>query len=112
MASLEQIPSVHCDTDGQVFKSLILMKDGPDVEVIRVLEIIFWAMDGVVLRWLHFGDSYDPNEAKDALCLLTKPRYGGFKKPTATRIEMNSVGMKCYAAASPWLCLESFSKGL
>lgn len=44
----------------------------PDVEVIFVLEMIFGAIDSIVLRWLFFGDHYDPNEAADALCSLIK----------------------------------------
>ena len=44
----------------------------PEVEVILVLEMIFGAIDSIVLRWLFFGDSYDPNEAADALCSLIK----------------------------------------
>ena len=74
-ASLEQAPPVHCDTGGQVFKRLILMKDDPDVEVIRVLEMIFGTMDGVVLRWLNFGGPYCFDEAAGTLCLLSKPPY-------------------------------------
>ncbi|MGC8659490.1 MAG: TetR/AcrR family transcriptional regulator [Desulfomonilaceae bacterium] len=51
------------------------MRDGeidPEVEVILVLEMIFGAIDSIVLRWLFFGDSYDPNKAADALCSLIK----------------------------------------
>jgi TetR/AcrR family fatty acid metabolism transcriptional regulator len=44
----------------------------PDVEVILVLEMIFGAIDSIVLRWLFFDDPYDPNEAADALCSLIK----------------------------------------
>jgi TetR/AcrR family transcriptional regulator, fatty acid metabolism regulator protein len=43
-----------------------------DIEVILVLEMIFGAIDSIVLRWLFFGDPYDPNEAADALCSLIK----------------------------------------
>jgi TetR/AcrR family fatty acid metabolism transcriptional regulator len=41
-----------------------------DIEVILVLEMIFGAIDSIVLRWLFFDDPYDPNEAADALCSL------------------------------------------
>ncbi|MGD9819845.1 MAG: TetR/AcrR family transcriptional regulator [Desulfomonilaceae bacterium] len=57
----------------------------PDVEVILVLEMIFGAIDSVVLRWLFFDDPYDPNEAADALCSLIKAsiwrnqQTGGFE---------------------------------
>jgi TetR/AcrR family transcriptional regulator, fatty acid metabolism regulator protein len=44
----------------------------PEVEVILVLEMIFGAIDSIVLRWLFFGVPYDPNEAADALCSLIK----------------------------------------
>ncbi len=44
----------------------------PEIEVILVLEMIFGAIDSIVLRWLFFGDPYDPNEAADALCSLIK----------------------------------------
>ncbi len=42
------------------------------IEVILVLEMIFGAIDSIVLRWLFFGDPYDPTEAADALCSLIK----------------------------------------
>ena len=40
------------------------IKDGEvdaDIEVILVLEMIFGAIDSIVLRWLFFGEPYDPN---------------------------------------------------
>ena len=43
-----------------------------DIEVILVLEMIFGAIDSIVLRWLFFDEPYDPNEAADALCSLIK----------------------------------------
>lgn len=43
-----------------------------NIEVILVLEMIFGAIDSIVLRWLFFDDPYDPNEAADALCSLIK----------------------------------------
>ncbi len=44
----------------------------PDVEVILVLEMMFGAIDSIVLRRLFFDEPYDPNEAADALCSLIK----------------------------------------
>ncbi len=43
-----------------------------EIEVILVLEMIFGAIDSIVLRWLFFDEPYDPNEAADALCSLIK----------------------------------------
>ena len=51
------------------------IRDGdvdPRVEPILVLEMIFGAIDSVVLRWLFFDDEYDPNEVADELCSLVK----------------------------------------
>ncbi|MEW6349372.1 MAG: TetR/AcrR family transcriptional regulator [Thermodesulfobacteriota bacterium] len=53
----------------------------PEVEVILVLEMIFGAIDSIVLRWLFFGDPYDPNEAADALCSLIKAAIWGREQP-------------------------------
>ena len=44
----------------------------PDLEPILVLEMIFGAIDSVVLHSLFFNDPYDPNEVADALCSLVK----------------------------------------
>lgn len=44
----------------------------PDVEPILVLEMIFGAIDSVVLRWLFFDVQYDPNQVADELCALVK----------------------------------------
>jgi TetR/AcrR family transcriptional regulator, fatty acid metabolism regulator protein len=43
-----------------------------EIEIILVLEMIFGAIDSIVLRWLFFDDPYDPNESADALCSLIK----------------------------------------
>jgi TetR/AcrR family fatty acid metabolism transcriptional regulator len=51
------------------------IRDGdvdPEVEPILVLEMIFGAIDSVVLRWLFFDDRYDPNFVADELCALVK----------------------------------------
>ncbi|MBM4327049.1 MAG: TetR/AcrR family transcriptional regulator [Deltaproteobacteria bacterium] len=56
----------------------------PDVEVILVLEMIFGAIDSIVLRWLFFGDPYDPNEAADALCSLVKAAIWRREQPTGS----------------------------
>ncbi|MGO9118971.1 MAG: TetR/AcrR family transcriptional regulator [Desulfomonilaceae bacterium] len=56
----------------------------PDIEVILVLEMIFGAIDSIVLRWLFFGDPYDPNEAADALCSLIKAAIWRREKPAGT----------------------------
>jgi len=55
----------------------------PEVEVILVLEMIFGAIDSIVLRWLFFGDPYDPNEAADALCSLIKAAIWMREQPAA-----------------------------
>jgi TetR/AcrR family transcriptional regulator, fatty acid metabolism regulator protein len=51
------------------------MRDGdvdPDLEPILVLEMIFGAIDSVVLRWLFFDRTYDPVAVADELCGLVK----------------------------------------
>jgi TetR/AcrR family transcriptional regulator, fatty acid metabolism regulator protein len=55
-----------------------------DIEVILVLEMIFGAIDSIVLRWLFFGDPYHPNEAADALCSLIKAAIWRRDKPGAS----------------------------
>ena len=54
----------------------------PEIEVILVLEMIFGAIDSIVLRWLFFGDPYDPNKAADALCSLIKAAIWRSEQPT------------------------------
>ena len=53
-----------------------------DIEVILVLEMVFGAIDSIVLRWLIFQDPYDPNEAADALCSLIKAAIWKSEQPT------------------------------
>jgi TetR/AcrR family fatty acid metabolism transcriptional regulator len=55
----------------------------PEIEVILVLEMIFGAIDSIVLRWLFFGDPYDPNETADALCSLIKAAIWRREKPAS-----------------------------
>jgi TetR/AcrR family fatty acid metabolism transcriptional regulator len=52
------------------------IRDGevdPRIEPILVLEMIFGAIDSVVLRWLFFGDAYDPITVSEELWSLVKP---------------------------------------
>jgi TetR/AcrR family fatty acid metabolism transcriptional regulator len=56
----------------------------PEIEVILVLEMIFGAIDSIVLRWLFFGDPYDPSEAADALCSLVKAAIWVREEPVAS----------------------------
>lgn len=53
------------------------------IEVILVLEMIFGAIDSIVLRWLFFNDPYDPNVAADELCSLIKAAI--WKQPPEER---------------------------
>lgn len=53
------------------------------VEIILVLEMIFGAIDSIVLQWLFFGKPYDPNEAADALCALIKAAIWRREQPDA-----------------------------
>ncbi len=74
------------------------MRDGdidPEIEPILVLEMIFGAIDSVVLRWLFFNIPYDPNEVADELMSLVKPAIWNIVKEeqsengeTATKGEM------------------------
>jgi TetR/AcrR family fatty acid metabolism transcriptional regulator len=72
----------------------------PTVEVILVLEMMFGAIDSIVLRWLFFGDPYDPNEAADSLCSLIKaavwkqeesPRGGGADELTRGELRRRTI---------------------
>ncbi len=42
------------------------------VEPTQVMEMIFGAIDSVVLRWLFFNQAYDPTKVADQLCSLIK----------------------------------------
>lgn len=62
------------------------IRDGevdPDIEVILVLEMVFGAIDSIVLRRLFFDDVYDPNEAADALCSLIKAAIWKREQPVS-----------------------------
>ena len=56
-----------------------------EIELILVLEMIFGAIDSIVLRWLFFDDPYDPNEAADALCSLIKAAIWKRDQPVPDR---------------------------
>ena len=89
----------------------------PEIEVILVLEMIFGAIDSIVLRWLFFGDPYDPNEAADALCSLIKaaiwrreqqagtengyePTRGEVRRRTIMEVASEVFGKKGYGGAT------------
>lgn len=89
----------------------------PDVEVILILEMIFGAIDSIVLRWLFFGDPYDPNEAADSLCSLIKhaiwrsehssytengeePTRGELRRRTILEVASEVFGKKGYTGAT------------
>ncbi len=44
----------------------------PEVDPVLVREMIFGAIDSVVLRWLFFDQAYDPTHVADVLCSLVK----------------------------------------
>ena len=88
-----------------------------EIEVILVLEMIFGAIDSIVLRWLFFGHPYDPNEAADALCSLVKaavwkreqsagnengdePSRGERRRRTIMKVASEVFGKKGYAGAT------------
>jgi TetR/AcrR family fatty acid metabolism transcriptional regulator len=89
----------------------------PEVELILVLEMIFGAIDSIVLRWLFFGDPYDPNEAADALYSLIKaaiwrrgqpvgsengdePSRGELRRRTIMEVASEVFGKKGYGGAT------------
>ncbi|MGB9617896.1 MAG: TetR/AcrR family transcriptional regulator [Desulfomonilaceae bacterium] len=89
----------------------------PGIEVILVLEMIFGAIDSIVLRWLFFGEPYDPNEAADALCSLIKaaiwkrdrvlggeegdePSRGELRRRTIIEVASEVFGRKGYGGAT------------
>lgn len=88
-----------------------------DIELILVLEMIFGAIDSIVLRWLFFGDPYDPNDAADALCSLIKaaiwkseqpvgnengdePTRGELRRRTIMEVASEVFGKKGYGGAT------------
>ncbi len=89
----------------------------PDIEIILVLEMIFGAIDSIVLRWLFFDEPYDPNEAADALCSLImaaiwrreehigtengdEPSRGELRRRTIMEVAAEVFGKKGYAGAT------------
>lgn len=44
----------------------------PDVDPALVLQMVFGAIDSVVLRWLFFDQEYDPEAMADELCAFIK----------------------------------------
>jgi TetR/AcrR family fatty acid metabolism transcriptional regulator len=88
-----------------------------DTEIILVLEMIFGAIDSIVLRWLFFDDPYDPNEAADALCSLIgaaifkrdqraalengeEPSRGEMRRRTIMKVASEVIGKKGYGGAT------------
>ncbi|MDA8408391.1 MAG: TetR/AcrR family transcriptional regulator [Deltaproteobacteria bacterium] len=88
-----------------------------EIEVILVLEMIFGAIDSIVLRWLFFDDPYDPIEAADALCSLIKaaiwrgeqtvgnengdePSRGELRRRTIMEVASEVFGKKGYGGAT------------
>lgn len=89
----------------------------PEVEVILVLEMVFGAIDSIVLRWLFFDDPYDPNEAADALCSLItaaiwrregeggsdtsdEPTKGELRRRAIMEVASETFGKKGYGGAT------------
>jgi TetR/AcrR family transcriptional regulator, fatty acid metabolism regulator protein len=88
----------------------------PDVEPILVLEMIFGAIDSVVLRWLFFDDVYDPGEVAEELFSLVKaaignhkseqyengdePKRGELRRRTIMRAAAEVFGKKGYGGAT------------
>jgi TetR/AcrR family transcriptional regulator, fatty acid metabolism regulator protein len=88
-----------------------------EVEVILVLEMIFGAIDSIVLQWLFFDEPYDPNETADALCSLIKaaiwrpeqsignehgdePSRGELRRRTIMKVASEVFGKKGYGGAT------------
>jgi TetR/AcrR family fatty acid metabolism transcriptional regulator len=88
-----------------------------EIEVILVLEMIFGAIDSIVLRSLFFGDPYDPNDAADALFSLIKaaiwrreqsvgnengdePSRGELRRRSITEVASEVFGKKGYGGAT------------
>jgi TetR/AcrR family fatty acid metabolism transcriptional regulator len=87
------------------------------VEVILVLEMIFGAIDSIVLRSLFFGHPYDPNETADTLCSLIKaaiwrreepienengdePSRGELRRRAIVKVAAEVFGTKGYGGAT------------
>jgi TetR/AcrR family fatty acid metabolism transcriptional regulator len=89
----------------------------PEVEIILVLEMIFGAIDSIVLRWLFFDQPYDPNVVADQLCSMIKaaiwrreetrthengdePTRGEVRRHSITRAAAEVFGEKGYGRAT------------
>lgn len=90
---------------------------GPDIDIVLILEMIFGAIDSIVLRWLFFGEPYDPNGAADALCSLIKaaiwkneqpfgnesgdePSRGELRRRSIMEVASEVFGRKGYSGAT------------
>jgi TetR/AcrR family transcriptional regulator, fatty acid metabolism regulator protein len=71
-----------------------------EVEPTHVMEMIFGAIDSVVLRWLFFDQAYDPSKVADQLCSLIKasiwrreetPRYENGDEPTRGEMRRHAI---------------------
>jgi TetR/AcrR family fatty acid metabolism transcriptional regulator len=69
-------------------------------EPTHVMEMIFGAIDSVVLRWLFFNQAYDPAKVADELCSLIKasiwrreetPRYENGDEPTRGEMRRHAI---------------------
>jgi TetR/AcrR family transcriptional regulator, fatty acid metabolism regulator protein len=86
----------------------------PYVEPVLVLQMIFGAIDSVVLRWLLLDQPYDANHAADAMCSLVKgaiwrrpvtPQYENGDEPTRREMKRRLI----VAAASEVFGKKGFS---
>lgn len=92
------------------------IRDGeiiPDLELILALEMIFGAIDSVVLRWLFFNHPYDPGEVADELFSLIQAALwnheaqkiddssrGEMRRRTILRAAAEIFGSKGYGGAT------------
>ena len=96
------------------------MRDGdvdPEIEPVLVLDMIFGAIDSVVLRWLFFDDTYDPTDVSDQLFSLMKaaiwkrdekartengdePRRGELRRRTILQAAAEVFAQKGYGGAT------------
>jgi TetR/AcrR family transcriptional regulator, fatty acid metabolism regulator protein len=96
------------------------IRDGdvdPEIEPVLVLEMVFGAIDSVVVRWLFFDDAYDSTEVADQLFTLIKaaiwkrdektrnengdePRRGELRRRTIMQAAAEVFGQKGYGGAT------------
>jgi TetR/AcrR family fatty acid metabolism transcriptional regulator len=79
------------------------IRDGeidPQAEPTMVMEMIFGAIDSVVLRWLFFNHAYDPAKVADQLCSIIKaaiwrrdetPKYENGDEPTRGEMRRHAI---------------------